>query len=81
MKYDLILLGLSVIVIFFGLAIVRVGFVGQHLDQLRMVSYVKKCSHEPRWYHRCITIGIGVVSVLFGTGGFIVAVISFSKLK
>jgi hypothetical protein len=81
MKYDLVVLGLSVIVIFFGLGIVRVGFVGQHLDQLRMVSYVKKCSYEPRWYHRCITIGIGVVSVLLGTSGFIVAVISFSKQK
>ena len=81
MKYDLIVLGLFIIVIFFGLALVRVGFVGQHLDQLRMVSYVKKCSYEPRWYHRCITVGIGVVSVLLGTGGFIVAVIYFSKQK
>ncbi len=79
MKHNLIDLGLSVILIFFGLAIIRVGFVGQHLDQLRMVSYIKKCSYEPRWYHRCITIGIGVVSVLLGTGGFVVAVLYFSK--
>jgi hypothetical protein len=81
MRYDLIVLGLSVIVILFGLAIIRVGFVGQYLDQLRMVSYVKKCSYEPRWYHRCITIGIGIVSVLLGTSGFIVVVLSLSKQK
>jgi hypothetical protein len=78
-KYDLIVLSLSVIVIFIGLAIIRVGLVGQHLDQLRMVSYVKKCSYEPRWHHRCITIGIGIVSVLLGASGFILVVISFSK--
>ena len=81
MRYDLIILGLSVIVIFFGLAIIRVGMIGQYLDHLRMVSYVKQCSYEPRWYHRCITIGIGIISVLLGTSGFIVVVISLSKQK
>jgi hypothetical protein len=81
MRYDLIVLGLSAIVILFGLAIIRVGFVGQYLDQLRMVSYVKKCSYERRWYHRCITIGIGIVSILLGTSGFIVVVLSLSKQK
>jgi len=48
MRYVLIVLGLSVIVIFFGLAVIRVGFVGQYLDQLRLVSCVKKCGYEPR---------------------------------
>jgi hypothetical protein len=81
MRYDLVILGLSVIVIFFGLAIIRVGFVGQYLDQLRMVSYVKKCNYEPRWYHRCITTGIGIVFVLLGTSGFIAFVLSLSKQK
>jgi hypothetical protein len=79
MKLGLILLGLSVVINFLGLAIIRVGLVGQHLDHLRMVSYVKKCSKEPRWYHRCITIGIGVVSVLLGTSVFVFVVIAFSK--
>jgi hypothetical protein len=80
MKYDLIGLGLSVIVFFSGLDIIRLGFVGQHLDQLlRMVSYANRCSYKPRWYHRCITIGLGVFSVLLGMIGLIVAVISFSK--
>jgi hypothetical protein len=81
MRYDLIVFGVSVIVIFLGLAIIRVGFVGRYLGQLKMVSYVKKYSYEPRSYHRWITIGIGIVFVLLGTSAFIVVMLSLSKQR
>jgi hypothetical protein len=48
MKTNLVVLGLSVFTIFLGLAIIRVGLVGKYLDHLRLVSYVKNSSDEPR---------------------------------
>jgi hypothetical protein len=81
MKTNLVVLGLSVFMIFLGLAIIRVGLVGKYLDHLRLVSYVKKSSDEPRWYHRCITTGMGALFVLLGTGLFVFLVLSLSRLK
>lgn len=81
LRFNLGMLGLSIILIFFGLAIIRVGLVGKYLDQLWQVSYVTKRDREPLWYHRCITSGVGILSLALGTSVFILVVVALSKAR
>jgi hypothetical protein len=67
-------------VIFLGAAIIRVGLRGQYLGGLKLVSNVRKYPAEPRWYHRLITVALGVLSVLFGIG-FFISVFVLSAMK
>jgi len=60
--------GLSALVIFIGIACVRVGLIGKHLGRAKMVSYVKKHPEEPQVYHRQITVGVGALLILIGIG-------------
>jgi hypothetical protein len=80
LKNELIGLTLAVVLIFFGFAIIRVGLVGKYLDY-SLVSYVKKCEHEPQWYHGCITAGTGILAAMLGTCLFIFLLLSHSKVK
>jgi len=78
---DLVGLVGSVIVIFVGLSIIRLGLAGQYLGRFRLVSNVKKFSDTPQPHNRYITIGIGIIGVLVGTALFATWVVIFSKLK
>jgi hypothetical protein len=62
------ILSLSSIVIFLGIACIRVGLTGQYLGRVKLVSYVKKHPGEPQLYHRRITAGVGAVFILIGIG-------------
>jgi hypothetical protein len=68
------MIALSALLIFLGAAITRVGIIGRNLGRLRLVSFVRKYAEPPLWYHRCITVGIGVGAILFGIAGVAVAV-------
>ncbi len=63
----------SLVLVALGVAIIRVGLIGQYLGGLRLVSFVKKYPENPRLHHRIITTGIGMVSVLLGLGFGILA--------
>jgi hypothetical protein len=56
------------------------GMRGQYLGGLKLVSNVRKYPAEPRWYHRLITVALGVLSVLFGIG-FFISVFVLSAMK
>lgn len=68
------MIALSALVIFLGAAITRVGLIGQHLGRLRLVSFVRKYSEPPLWYHRCVTVGIGIGAIILGIAGVAIAV-------
>jgi len=67
-KLDLILLSLSLFLIALGIAVIRVGLIGEHLGRLRLVSFVKKYPDAPRSHHRMITAGLGAIFVPLGFG-------------
>ena len=66
-------IALSAVLLFLGAAITRVGIVGQNLGTFKLVSFVRKYPEPPRWYHRVVTVGIGVISILVGTLAMAVA--------
>ena len=80
-RFNLIIFGLSIILTFLGLAIIRVGLVGRYLDRLWLVSHVKKREGEPLWYHRCITTGVGILALVIGTSLFILVILARSRAK
>ena len=81
MTEHIIGIGLSAVIILGGLAIVRVGLVGQHLERFRLVSYVKKNDEKPELYHRYITVGLGLIPLLIGTALFCLEVFLISKMN
>jgi hypothetical protein len=72
MRQSPVAAALCAFVIFLGVAITRVGLYGQHLGGLRLVSNVKKYAGAPRWQHRCMTAGCGIVMILLGAAGLII---------
>ena len=79
MGYNLILWGLSAIVIFAGLTIIRVGLVGEYRHQSGIVSISRRGGGSPHWYHRGITVVLGFFFVLLGTTVLIRVAILLSK--
>jgi hypothetical protein len=73
--------GLSVFIIFMGLAVVRVGLLGQHVDRFRLVSYAKNDNEPPKLHHRYITVGLGFIALLLGTALFGLELFLTSKMK
>lgn len=76
-----VFLGGSALLIFLGVAIVRVGLIGKHLGSARLVSFVKKYPEAPQPRHRQITVGIGVALLLFGAGLAILQFIVLARIK
>jgi hypothetical protein len=63
---DVAMACLYVFVIFIGAAIARVGLYGEHLGRFKLVSSVRKDPDQPSVFHRCVTVGIGIVASLSG---------------
>jgi NADH:ubiquinone oxidoreductase subunit 5 (subunit L)/multisubunit Na+/H+ antiporter MnhA subunit len=76
---NLILFCLCISLVFLGAAIIRVGLRGQYLGGLKPVSNVRKYPAEPNWYHRLITVALGVLVVLFGIAFIYEFVLSAKK--
>jgi hypothetical protein len=75
----LILFCFCVSIVFLGAAIIRVGIRGRYLGSLKLVSNVRKYPVEPLWYHRSITVALGILSLLFGVGALLEFVLSGAK--
>lgn len=46
-----------------GIAIVRVGFLGEHLGRGRFLSHVQLHPEPPQWYHRFLTVAVGAIVI------------------
>jgi hypothetical protein len=53
-----------------GMAIVRVGFFGEHLGRGWFVSHVGIHPEPPQWYHRAVTITLGALVIFVASAAF-----------
>jgi hypothetical protein len=81
MAETLVIVCLAGLTIFLGVALIRVGMIGPFLGRWRMVSFVKKYPDQPKLYHRWLTAGIGIVSILLGIGMTFLQLIVFPRMK
>jgi hypothetical protein len=53
-----------------GIAIVRVGFFGEHLGRGWFVSHVQMHPQPPQWYHRLVTVALGAMVIFVASAAF-----------
>jgi len=66
----LLLEGLALIAGLSGIAIVRLGFFGEHLGRGRFVSRIAAHPEPPEWYHRFFTVAVGAVVIFIAAAAF-----------